>query len=104
MVIKQGDRRPAATAIAKDAKGVVIDLTGFTTPKFKMTDWNGVVKIDAAATIVDFVAGSLQYDWATGDTDVAGTYRAKFEAVDAAGKKLSIPNADYIFVQVVREK
>ncbi len=103
VVVKQNDRKPSVTAIAKDAAGNVVDLTGYTTPKFLMMDWNGVVKVNAAATIVTPAAGTLQYDWATGDTDTVGGYRAEFEVTAAGGQKLTIPNDSYIVVSVVKE-
>lgn len=103
VVVKKGDRRPAVTATAKDAAGVVIDLTG-ATAKFIMFDWNGLVKVNAAATILaPATDGKLQYDWVAADTDTAGAYRAEFEVTFSDGKKMTVPNADFIHVHVVRE-
>lgn len=103
IVLKKGDRRPSATATAKDAAKVVIDLTG-ATAKFIMFDWNAVVKVNAAATILTPATdGKLQYDWVAADTDTVGAYRAEFEVTFSDGKKMTVPNDSFIHVQVVRE-
>lgn len=102
IVIKKGDRRPAVTATAKDAAGAVIDLTG-ATAKFLMMDWDGVVKVNATATITNPTGGQLQYDWVSADTDMPGAYRAEFEVTFSDGKKMTVPNDSYIHVSVTRE-
>lgn len=95
ITLKKGDRRPSATATAKDAAGAVIDLTG-ATAVFIAKDQNGVEKVNAAATIVSPTAGTLQYDFALVDSDTISTYRAKFLVTFSDGKKMSVPNDGYV--------
>ena len=76
--------------------GSVVDLTGATV-RFHMGD-----VIDAPAIIVNATGGVVRYDWATGDTDVAGSYRAEFEVTFVDGRIETFPNDTSIGV-IIRE-
>lgn len=62
-----------------------VDLTG-STVKLKMRPANSsALKINTAATVLSPAAGTIRYDWATGDVDTVGDFLGWFE-VTKAGK------------------
>ena len=89
--VGQGDLLPAISAQLVDENGDPVDLTDATC-KFHMSK-GGVVKVDAAATIVTPATGIVRYDWVTADTDEAGEYDAEWEVTYTTGTKpLTFPN------------
>jgi hypothetical protein len=88
-------------AVLKDALEAIVDLTD-TTARFIMTDkLSGTKVVDADATVVDPTNGIVQYQWVTGDTDVASSYKAEFEVAWGDGTFETFPNSKYIAVKVV---
>jgi len=104
-LIKKDDTLPSFAALLKtkveDANAQPVDLTGAAV-RFKMQSLSGgVLKVDSSAVIVDAVAGSVSYEWAAGDSDTVGQYRAEFEVTFLGGQVLSFPTNGFLPVQVV---
>lgn len=89
-----------ATLKQRNTSGVLaaVNLTGKTV-KFRMVDDAGTVVVnDAAATVVTAESGTVQYDFAAGDVDTAGTYwgwflvysGSEFDTFPAEGRALKI--------------
>jgi hypothetical protein len=85
----------------------VVDLTGKTV-KFVMrllecadgpSPKDGSVVINADAVVVDAAAGAVRYDWADGDTDVEGLYRAEFK-VTTGSRVATYPDQGYLTVVI----
>lgn len=102
--IKRGDRRPPFTSTLEAPIDTPIDLTGCTV-KFLMAakDSPYAVKVDAAATIVSAVDGTVSYAWGATDTDTIGTYEAEWEITYGDGTKMTVPGDSYLYVRVVRD-
>lgn len=104
--LMQGDRLPEIVFTVTDQSGIPIDLTDAGSVKFLMASLpndgtDSVNKIDAAAIFVDKPNGVVKYSWDTDDTDTSGRFAAVFEIVDGAGKRFSVPNDDYLYVQIL---
>lgn len=91
--IKQGDREPAirgtitdeATVTDELPDGEAIDLTGCTVEfRFRAERKGSQLRGGAASIVGDPTAGVVKYEWAAGDTDVAGTYKGEFIATRTA--------------------
>jgi hypothetical protein len=90
--IRQGDRLPLLRATLEDRAGTV-DLTGAGTILFHMRQQNGTALVSGTAAVYgNATHGTAQYEWASGDTTIAGTYRAEFEAIFAGDKHETFPN------------
>jgi hypothetical protein len=102
-LIKQGDRREPIERVLRGSDGNPVDLTGASV-RFIMTTAEGVVKVDAGATIVGTpTAGRARYSWGVNDTDTIGSFRAEYEVTFGDGTKQTFPNKDYIVVIVVAD-
>lgn len=105
--IKQNDTRPPWEADIRQDFGepgeAALDLTTATTVMFKMRPLDGstVPKIDAAATIVSPLAGTVRYTWAAGDTDTPGDYQAEIEITWSDGGVQTVPNVGYFDITIV---
>lgn len=97
--LKAGDLLPALTAALKDGNGAPIDLTGATVT-FRMRKRGATaLTVDAAASVVSAAAGTVRYDWLSGDTDAHGLYDAEFRC-ELAGGRETVPNDRYITVRI----
>ena len=73
----QGDTQPSLYGTLTTSAGAV-NLTGASV-KLQMRLANDYrYLVDAAAVVVSPTAGTVRYDWATGDLDVPGDYIARW--------------------------
>ena len=101
--IKTGDRGPSVEAtLLQIREGVeqAIDLTAAQDVLFLM---NSEPPLSAAAVVVDAESGAVRYDWANGDTDAPGQFRAEFEITWTDGRKQTVPNGSYISVYITED-
>lgn len=99
--LKRGDTSPALMAALQDDAGAAVDITGASV-RFHMKAIGGAVKVDAAAVIVDPVAGEVQYSWAPEDTDTAGRFSAEIEVTYTDATVETFPNGENILI-VIRD-
>lgn len=98
--IKQNDTSPAIeTILQSDDGSVIIDLTDCSVD-FHMTHSQRDVEVTGACAILDEEGGRVRYQWLTGDTSIAGWYRAEFEVTYSDGKIETFPNEGSIWVHV----
>lgn len=98
--IKQNDTSPSIETILQGIDAAeVIDLTGCDVA-FHMKHSQRDKEVSGACTIVDEDGGKVRYDWQTGDTSVAGWYRAEFEVTYSDGKIETFPNDGAIWIHV----
>ncbi len=98
--IKQHDNFPDFVATVSDANGL-IDLTDATSVKLILK--SDAVVIDGIMAIDNAVGGGLSYEWAAGDTDVAGIYDGEIEITWSTGKIETVPNDSYFTVTIVAD-
>ena len=99
--IKQNDTAPILQADLKDANNTAVDVTGATIT-FKMRPVSSTTAtINSSATIIDGEAGSVKYEWVSGDTATAGSYFAEFQVVFSGGRIETFPNGDYIQITIL---
>lgn len=98
--IKQNDTSPAIeTILQSDDGSVIIDLTGCDV-NFHMTHSQRDVEVTGACAILDEDGGRVRYQWLSGDTSVAGWYKAEFEVTYSDGKIETFPNEGSIWVHI----
>jgi len=98
--LKQNDRLPKLRATLTDGSGNPIDLTGSSVVfRMKNFDGTGSLKVNGAATVITPAAGIVEYAWAAGDTDTAGTWIGEF-AVTLAGLVQTVPSSGYVVVVI----
>lgn len=98
--IRQYDLSPSIRATLLDADGQVINLTGASvTLKLKLA--GSTVVIERTMTVANAVQGIVQYDWVSGDTDVAGTYLINFKVIYDDGSPETFPNNDNQVLNIV---
>lgn len=79
--LKRNDRRPR-WRVDLTANGTAVDLTTATSVSFTMATSAGTTKVNKAAmTIINAATGTVEYAWASGDTDTSGAYNAEVEVM-----------------------
>jgi hypothetical protein len=99
--IKQFDRLPSLELDLLRGDGTAQNLSGCTARFLMRLRGQNEVTVNAAMTVVDAVNGIVRYDWADGDTDVAGVYRGEVEVTTADGKRITFPSNGYVAVRVL---
>jgi hypothetical protein len=99
--IKRNDTASAFQVTLLDANGDAVDLTGATV-KFIMSK-GATAKVSSPAVVVSAAAGEVRYDWAAGDTDEGGFFRAEWEVTDAANRVQTFPNPGYDEVVITQD-
>lgn len=89
--IKAYSTWPPLSAVLSDANGP-IDLSTATSVTLFLEGTLGGL-ITGPCTITDATAGTVQFPWAAGDTDVADTYELEFKIIWSAGGDQRVPNA-----------
>jgi len=97
MQMTQNDTAPSARATLKSGTPKVpVDIQSATV-RFHMTDAANQLKLDVAADNdqvgdgSDGSKGKVSYDWATGDTDTEGKYKAHWEITYSDGTIQTFP-------------
>lgn len=94
-IIKQGSTLPALASTLQKSDGTAIDLTA-SDVTVTMTSASGSVVInEQAVQVISATAGTVQYNWQTGDLDTAGDYNLEFTVTYDAGGVLKVPSRNY---------
>lgn len=89
-----GDTAPQLSAVLRDAAGELVDLTEADV-RFELSQpRGGEIVIDSPMTIVDLADSRIRYEWADGDTDEPGRYRAQFVVTYPHGTVETFPADD----------
>lgn len=88
--LAKGDLEPEITGqLLQNA--VAVDLTTATSVEFHMEDVDGVVKVNAAASIVTALEGRVKYEWVGTDTDTAGKFFGEWEVIWPTARPSTFP-------------
>lgn len=82
---------------------VPVDLTTAASVKFLMSNVIVGLVTNAAASITTAATGQVAYTWVSGDTALAGVFKAEFEVTWSTGKKQTFPNDSYLQVKIVAD-
>ena len=89
--VKKGDLEPDVPVQVFEG-GLIKDLTGATVVFSMRNVETNVLKVtNAAATLVDANAGTIEYSWAAADVDTEGIFEAEFK-VTIGSEPLRVPN------------
>lgn len=98
--IKSGDTQPPIEAILEDSLGP-INLSGAIVRwKMRLQGTLTPLKVNALATVVAPLIGSVRYAWTQPDTDTPGIYEGEWEVTFANSSVLTFPNFRHLLVQV----
>lgn len=103
IIRKQGDTLPVVDEYLKDANGDAVNLSNISSVQFFMSTPSGSLVVSGACTVIDAVAGRVQYAWGASDLATTGSFRAEFQVNFADGTKLTVPTNDYRKVKVVAQ-
>lgn len=101
--MKRHDRKPdyAARLETVDRSGPKpIDLTNCTVRFIMTAEGEDTPRVSAPAVIDDAVGGIVHYEWAAGDTDVEGRYRAEWEILYPGGLPRTVPSKGHACIEI----
>ncbi len=101
--IKQNDTAPAFSATLLDSAGNAVNLSGATGLFLLKHTRTRELKVSSAIVIVSAVAGTVRYDWVTGDTDTPGDYDAEVQITFSDTTIETFPNGDYHRLIVLKD-
>ena len=102
--LKRHDTWPPLRATLLQADGRPINLTGATaTLRAASLSVTPVKLLSYQMTIVDAVAGVVDVSLSPDDTAMVAIYRAEIEVVFADGGRVTVPNAKYFTISIVRD-
>ena len=90
LTVFQGNTSPSIVDTIT-AAGEPQPLTGASVRLRMRAEHSATLKVDAAAVVTDAAAGAVRYDWAAGDLDTAGRYRAWWQVTFGNGKIQDTP-------------
>jgi hypothetical protein len=96
LIVKQGSTSPPVEATLENLDGP-IDLTAAEKVRFIMRA--GSLLIEGVCSYSERANGGVVYQWAAGDTDSVGPYRAEWE-IHWPGGIPSVPNEGYAVVEI----
>jgi hypothetical protein len=100
--IKRNDTKPTLVANIVTGEGVALNLTNCAVQFIMSYQGNRQIKIQAAANILDAANGTVSYQWANNDCNIASTYYGEFQVTYPDNTVQSIPSDGY-FTVLVRE-
>lgn len=99
--VKRNDRAPFVRATLFDEDDVAVNLTGASVRfVMKTTEAAPTEKVNAPMTLVNAAGGIVEYQWAVGDTDTAGSFVAEFEVTYASGVPQTFPTNGFETVTI----
>jgi hypothetical protein len=104
ITLKQNDLLPVIVATVTDEDGAAVDLTNASSVAFYLRNqYTGVIKVNGSAgSFVSKPAGTVQYTWASGDTDTIGDYIAEFVITWLTGnKQQTAPQKINLYISIV---
>ena len=96
--MKRGDTSPSMRFTLEP----LINLAGRTVVFSMETDAGVRVINQVAAVIENALGGVVRYDWQSGNTAVAGLFRAEFKVLGPGGAVETYPNNTHIIIVVFR--
>lgn len=98
--IKRGDLLPKIRSTLKNSSGAPLRLTGATVNlRMSSIGMTPAVSFERPATVIDEVAGIVEYAWQAGDTAVVGNYQSEWAITFPEGV-MTVPNFKFITVQI----
>jgi len=88
---------------AKDDSGNILDLTEYTTVKFRMRRAGSATKVDATVTVTDAVNGKWRYTFASNDLNIVGIYEAQL-VCQKTGKEVTLKGLTIIVAEQIPVK
>lgn len=103
-IIKQNDTWPAigeVDPVVLEANGVPIPLTGATVKFLARKVDDPATIIEGACDLVSAIDGTVMYQWAVGDTAIAGDYQFEFQITFGDGRVGTAPTDGYKLLKIV---
>lgn len=107
VLIKRTSMFPKITARLRNLDGTYVDLTTadsvtFTMRRLEENQPDTLVFSGRACSIVNAAQGVVEYEWQSGDTDIAGAHVGDFEITWSPGVTEIIPTKGYVSVRILQ--